>query len=337
MNKPYIAVLAGGYSGEASISIQSAHEILENIDKSIFSPKLVRIESESSWWVDRSDGSRSKIDKSNFTWQDKSGESQSFDLAFIMVHGTPGEDGILQRYFENLDIPFTTGSSESVTTTFNKFLTNNTLRKEGLLAAKSIIIEKDSELGERLLNEVLSKISPPCFIKPNNGGSSLGVSKVLRKDDIIPSIQNAFKTGSESVIIESFLEGREFSIGVIPGDHGVPIAMPITEIITENEFFDYNAKYEGGSKEITPADISDSLTEKIRDNALKAYRILNCRGFVRVDFIVTNENYPAILELNSVPGFTKMSLLPQQLSNAGINVKDLVTMIINIFLDQAQD
>ena len=328
MNKPNIAVLAGGYSGEYDISIQSATEILEHIDTSRFSPIMAILESEESWWVVHSDGRRSNIDKSNFTWLDSSGDTQSFEVAFIMVHGTPGEDGLLQKYFENLNIPFTTGSSKSVSTTFNKYISNNKLRQEGLFVAKSYLIEKGSPLDSDELNNILQRILPPCFVKPNHGGSSLGVSKVLTIDDILPSIDHAFKTGTPSVLIESLLIGKEYSVGVVPGDDSSPIAMPITEIISENEFFDYEAKYEGASQEITPAEISNELADKIQLNALKAYNLLECRGMVRVDFIVVEGNLPAILEINSVPGFTKMSLLPQQLAHAGINVRDLLSRII---------
>ena len=328
MNKPNIAVLAGGYSGESDISIQSATEILEHIDTSRFSPMMVIVESEESWWLVNADGRRSSIDKSNFTWFNSSGDTQTFDVAFIVVHGTPGEDGLLQRYFENLNIPFTTGSSKSVSTTFNKYISNNKLRQEGLFVATSYLIEKGSLLDSDELNNILQRIPVPCFVKPNHGGSSLGITKVLTKDDILPSIHHAFKTGTPSVLIESLLTGKEFSVGVVPGDDSSPIAMPVTEIISENEFFDYEAKYEGASQEITPAEISTELADKIQLNALKAYNLLECRGMVRVDFIVVEENCPAILEINSVPGFTRMSLLPQQLAHAGINVKDLLSRII---------
>jgi D-alanine-D-alanine ligase len=328
MIKPKIAVLAGGYSGEYGISIQSATEVLENIDPSRFSPMLVRIESEDSWFVYHSEKEYSNIDKSNFTWLDSSGDTQAFDIAFIMVHGTPGEDGILQKYFENLQIPFTTGSSDSVSTTFNKYLTNNKLRQEGLLVANSYLVEKGNLLDHDELKNIINRVSPPCFIKPNHGGSSIGISKVLTKEEILPAINQAFTSGTPSVLIESLLIGKEFSVGVIPGHNGHPQAMPITEIISENDFFDYAAKYEGESQEITPAKISNELVDKIQLNALKAYKILNCRGMVRVDFIVINKNQPAILEINSVPGFTKMSLLPQQLAHAEINVKDLLSRII---------
>ena len=328
MNKPNIAVLAGGYSGESDISIQSATEILGHIDTSRFAPIIVRLDSKESWWAVHSDGRLSNIDKSNFTWLDSSGDTQSFDVAFIMVHGTPGEDGLLQTYFENLNIPFTTGSSESVSTTFNKYLTNNKLRQEGLFVAESYLIEKGSPLDQDELNHILQLIPPPCFVKPNHGGSSLGISKVLTKEELLPSINHAFKTGTPSVLIESLLIGKEFSVGVVPGDDRSPIAMPITEIISDNEFFDYEAKYEGASQEITPAKISNELADKIRLHALQAYKSLNCKGLVRVDFIVIEGNRPAILEINSVPGFTKRSLLPQQLAHAGINVRDLLSRII---------
>jgi D-alanine-D-alanine ligase len=275
-----------------------------------------------------SDGRLSNIDKSNFSWLDTSGVRQLFDVAFIMVHGTPGEDGRLQKYFEDLNIPITTGSSVSVSTTFNKYLTNNKLRQEGLFVAKSHLIEEGSPLDQEELNNILQLIPPPCFVKPNHGGSSLGVSKVLTKEELLLSINHAFTTGTPSVLIESLLIGKEFSVGVVPGDDLRPIAMPITEIISENDFFDYEAKYEGASQEITPAEISKELADKIRLHALQAYKSLNCRGMVRVDFIVVEESRPSILEINSVPGFTKMSLLPQQLAHAGINFRDLLSRII---------
>lgn len=328
MIKPHVAVLAGGYSGEYGISLQSAHEVLRHIDTSRFSTTLVTIESEDSWWIEHTDGRRYNIELSSFTWLDSLGDRQSFDAAFIVVHGTPGEDGVLQTYFENLHIPFTTGSSESVARTFNKYHANQTLRQEGMLVANSYIVEQGKPVNQSELKKILQVISPPCFVKPNHGGSSLGVSKVLTQEELPTAIYNAFKTGTPSVLIESLLMGREFSVGVIPGAQSILKALPVTEIISDNEFFDYQAKYEGKSQEITPAEISNELAEKIREIAIKAYETLNCRGMVRVDFIVVEEELPAILEINSVPGFTTMSLLPQQLEHADINIQDLLSRII---------
>jgi D-alanine-D-alanine ligase len=325
---PKIAVLAGGYSGEAEISIQSASTIINNIDRSKFSPFIVRIDRD-LWWVELENNSRAEIDQESFTWSDSDGAINNFDAVFIMVHGTPGEDGILQKYFENLDIPFTTGSSESVMVTFNKFKANSILKAEGIYVADSIEVFRDESLSESRISEIAQNIKIPCFVKPNTGGSSLGISRVESKSDLKDAIELAFETECISVLIESLLDGREFSVGVVPDENGLPIAMPITEIITENVFFDYEAKYEGASEEITPANISPESAALINETALKATQILNCKGMVRVDVIVVNGGIPAVLEINAVPGFSKNSILPQQLSCFGIGLPEIISRIIN--------
>ena len=223
---PKIAVLAGGYSGEAEISIQSASTIINNIDRSKFSPFIVRIDRD-LWWVELENNSRAEIDQESFTWSDSDGTTNNFDAVFIMVHGTPGEDGILQKYFENLDIPFTTGSSESVRVTFNKFKANSILKAEGIYVADSIEVFRDESLSESRISEIAQHIKIPCFVKPNTGGSSLGISRVESKSDLIDAIELAFETECDSVLIESLLDGREFSVGVVPDENGLPIAMPI--------------------------------------------------------------------------------------------------------------
>ena len=334
MNKtalPKIAVLAGGYSGESVISIQSAASVMENIDRTKFNPYLVRIDID-NWWVELEDNSRQDIDKESFSWKDSSGNSTQFDAVFIMVHGTPGEDGVLQEYFEKIGLPFSTGSSSSVKLTFDKYKANNKLREAGLLVADSREIVKGEVLNDSDITEIVRLVKLPCFVKPNQGGSSLGISRVETREDINRAISTAFDTGCQSVIIESFLDGREFSVGIIPGDDKLPQIMPITEIITENLFFDYQAKYEGASKEITPAKISSGISEKIQKVVMKAHFVLKCEGMVRFDVMLVNGDMPAIIEVNSVPGFTKMSLLPQQLDYAGIETKKMLTKIITELL-----
>jgi D-alanine-D-alanine ligase len=325
---PKIAILAGGYSGEAEISIQSASTIINNIDRSKFSPLIVRIDRD-LWWVELDNNCSAEIDKESFTWKDSDGIINKFDAVFIMVHGTPGEDGILQKYFENLDIPFSTGSSESVTVTFNKFKANSILRSGGIYVADSIEILRGEPLSESRIIEIAENVKIPCFVKPNTGGSSLGISRVESTSDLREAIELAFETECISVLIESLLDGREFSIGVVPDDNGLSIVLPITEIVTENVFFDYEAKYEGASKEITPAQISSESTALIKETALKATQLLNCKGLVRVDVILVNGEIPAVLEINAVPGFTKVSILPQQLSCVGIGLPDIISRILN--------
>ena len=321
-----IAVLAGGYSGESVISLKSADTIMENIDRSIFSPLLVKIE-RGNWWVE-SDGDSYDIDKKDFTWIDQFGKKNAFDSIFIMVHGTPGEDGIIQQYFENLKIPFTTGSSESVKGTFNKFLTTKALRNDGYTVADAVEVLNSEILSKDDYERIGDKVHFPCFVKPNYGGSSLGISRIDRQEDLASAIDFAFKTECSSVLVESFLDGKEYSMGIIPNENHSPFAMPITEIITENLFFDFEAKYEGASREITPADISTSVKSQMQSIGIEIYSLLKCRGMVRIDYILVEGDQIAVLEINSVPGFSKMSILPQQLSEAGISIQEMITRVI---------
>ena len=325
-SKKHIAVLAGGYSGEAVISFQSAATVMENIDTDLFSPTLVRIDSD-RWWV-AMEGNPS-IDQTSFTFMDTNGVTQGFDAVFIMVHGTPGEDGILQKYFENLGLPFTTGPSESVTGTFNKYATTKLLRNSGFSVGDSILIKSSDEVDEKFLERIVSDVGLPCFVKPNQGGSSLGINRVEKASDLISAINAAGENECESIIIESLLVGREFSMGVVPANDGTPVSMPITEIVTENLFFDYEAKYEGASDEITPAEISETQKAQMQNAGVKAYNQLGCRGMVRIDFILVDDKIPAILEVNSVPGFSKMSILPQQLECLGIPISTMLTRVLN--------
>ena len=330
LSKKRIAVLAGGYSGEAIISFQSAATVMENIDTDIFSPTLVRIDSD-RWWADVEENPT--IDQTTFTFSDSTGVVNEVDAVFIMVHGTPGEDGILQKYFEDLGLPFTTGNSESVTCTFNKFATTTRLRNAGFTVGDSVIIDSSEIIDASKIDAFAKEIGIPCFVKPNSGGSSLGISRVEQISDLGNAIDSAFGTKCESVLIESLLTGREFSMGVAPSESGEPISMPITEIVTENSFFDYEAKYEGASDEITPAEITDFQKSQMQDAGIKAYNLLGCKGMVRVDFILIEGDMPAILEINSVPGFSKMSILPQQLNYAGISIKAMLTRVLTQCLD----
>ena len=321
-----IAVLAGGYSGESVISTLSAATVMENIDRSKYSPLLVRIDKEK--WCVISEAGVFDIDPNDFSWIDQSGDRNTFDAIFIMVHGTPGEDGILQQYFEDLKLPFTTGSSESVSGTFNKFLTTQKLKEAGYTVADAVKIDKSEILSSVDYEKIGKKVRFPCFVKPNEGGSSLGISKVVKQEDLQEAIELAFSTECISVLVEAFLEGREYSMGIVPGKTLSPLAIPITEIITENVFFDYEAKYEGASQEITPADIPNSVKTRMQSIGVEVYGLLNCKGMVRIDYILVDGDSVAILEINSVPGFSKLSLLPQQLAEAGISIKEMITRVI---------
>lgn len=325
-SKKRIAVLAGGYSGEAVISFQSAATVMENIDTDLFSPTLVRIDVD-RWWVDVE--GKPSIDQADFTYFDAFGEKNKFDAIFIMVHGIPGEDGILQKYFENLGLPFTTGPSNSVTGTFNKFKTTSRLRNAGFRVGDSILISSSDNIDSMKLESIISEVGLPCFVKPNQGGSSLGISRIDNPNELEPAIISARDTECDYIIIESLLEGREFSMGVVPNNDGTPKAMPITEIVTDNLFFDFEAKYEGASEEITPAEIPEEQKLKMQDVGVQVYDLLGCKGMVRIDFILKNGTDPAILEINSVPGFSKMSILPQQLEFEGISIKSILTRILN--------
>lgn len=324
---PKIAVLAGGYSGEAAISIKSAATIVHNIDCSKYTPYTVRIDKD-RWWVELDENTSADIDRDSFTWKDSEGIQNTFDAAFIMVHGTPGEDGILQKYFETLKIPFSTGASDSVRLTFNKFKANKTLRAKGILVADSIEIKREEVLSESRLTDIAQIVNMPCFVKPNKGGSSLGVTRVENTMHLRAAIECAFDTQCPSVLIESLLEGPEFSVGVIPDENGASIVLPVTEIKSENAFFDYAAKYEGKSQEITPAEISSASTAIIQETVMKATEILRCKWMVRVDIILVKGEKPAVIEINSVPGFTNESILPQQLSYAGIEIPEVISRIL---------
>lgn len=324
---PKIAVLAGGYSGEAAISIKSASNIVRNIDTSKYTPYTVRIERD-LWWVELDGNTRADIDQKSFTWIDSEGIQNAFDAVFIMVHGTPGEDGILQKYFESLGIPFSTGTSDAVRLTFNKFKANNILRAKGMFVADSIEIKREEVLSESRMNDIAQIVKIPCFVKPNKGGSSLGVTRVEHTMNLRAAIECAFDTECTSVLIESLLDGPEFSVGVVPDKNGAPIVLPVTEIKSENTFFDYAAKYEGKSQEITPAEISSASKARIQETVMKATAILKCKWMVRVDIILINGETPAVIEINSVPGFTNESILPQQLSCAGIEIPEVISRIL---------
>ncbi len=318
--KRRIAVVYGGYSGESVVSEKSAQMVLKNIDTHKFDAIPVCI-TKSAWTAQINKGDF-PVDKNDFSVQigDK---KLIFDAVFNIIHGTPGEDGLLQGYFQMLDIPHTSCDVFTMSLTFNKAANNTYLLQHGFKCAKSYVLRKTDHYS---VSKIVDILGLPCFIKPNEGGSSLGISKVSKANDIASAIELAFSQ-SDEVIIEEFISGREVTCGVITR-HGKPLALPITEIIANGDFFDYEAKYEGNSQEITPADISEEITTQVQHISVEIYELLRAKGMLRIDFLL-NENGPYLIEVNAVPGFSDVSIIPQQAAAAGISKKELITILLD--------
>ena len=310
-----VAVIEGGYSSEKEVSVKSAQTVFDNLDRTKFEPIKVLIDENE--WTAYDDLGRYPINKNDFSFT-KNGSKYNFDYTFIVIHGTPGEDGKLQGYLDMIGIPYNTSSAAITALTFQKFHCNQFLKNFGINVAEAVLIKGGDQPN---LDEIIEKVALPCFVKPTDGGSSFGVTKVKAKKDLLPAINAAFDHGSE-VIIEEFIEGRELTNGVYRDNEGIK-ALPITEIISENEFFDYEAKYNGQSNEVTPAEISDALTAKIKALTIHIYSTLGMKGIARVDYIIDNNNNPFVIEINSVPGMSKESIVPQMLEVEGIDLGEL--------------
>jgi D-alanine-D-alanine ligase len=325
MRKPNIAVLFGGYSGESVVSEASAKNVFKAVDQKLFNPILVRV-TEKYWQVELNESEIFEINKSDFSYIDKDNKKQSFDYALIVIHGAPGENGQLQAYFDMLNIPYSTGNTLSTALTFNKFTTNVMLKNAGIACGSTLLLKK----GEEIDFEKLQKLGLPLFIKPCETGSSLGISKVKSFDALEKAILEAFKFDSQ-VLVEPFVEGRELSCGVYKTSYSIsvePIALPPTEIIPQNEFFDYESKYSGKSQEITPAQISKSELALVQETAVKVFKLFNCHGFIRVDMFLKPDSSIHVIEPNIVPGMTNESLIPQQFRAAGLDISELITELI---------
>ncbi|MEZ4922768.1 MAG: D-alanine--D-alanine ligase [Crocinitomicaceae bacterium] len=318
--KKKVAVIYGGYSSEANISQKSGGVIYENLDRDLFQPYLVEI-TKNSWHVHHQ-GGVFPIDKNKFTFL-LDEEVISFDVAFITIHGTPGEDGTLQAYFDMIGLPYTNSNVFASALTFNKWACNSFMRAFGINTAKAILIRK-GETPNPI--EIADELGFPCFVKPNDGGSSYGVSKVKTLMEMPDAIAKAFGEGNE-VVVESFIEGREITCGIFSDGKNV-IPLPPTEIISNNEFFDYNAKYAGESSEVTPAEIPDEWTKLIQDTTKNIYRRIGLRGFARIDYMVTKEGKAFLIEVNTTPGFSEASIVPQQIRKSGRDVTAVLTEII---------
>lgn len=322
MNKKNIAVVAGGDSSEYIVSVRSGANVLKAVDRNLFEPWLIRIKGE-EWIVLDGDVQIADIDKSDFSFTFNN-KKIKFDYAYIIIHGTPGEDGILQGYFEMVKIPYSSCGVQSSALTFNKFFCNNYLRSFGIPMANSVRLMSGEKYSSAQIAESLGL---PLFVKPSAGGSSFGVTKVKKGEDIVDAVNKALDESPE-VILEQYLDGPEFTCGVVRiGER--KLVFPVTEVIPMNEFFDYEAKYKPGmADEITPARISEALTLEIQKRSSEIYDLCNCRGIVRIDYILQGETI-CFLEVNTVPGMTETSFIPQQIKAMGLNLTDLLTDIIN--------
>ena len=314
-----VAVVCGGYSKEEVISLKSAEQIEQIIDRQKFIVYKVLINKE-HWLVKFKDGDIA-IDKNDFSFV-KDGNKMFFDAVFMAIHGTPGEDGKLQAYFEMLNIPLTTCNTFVSALTFNKYACKLHLKDYGIITAKSVVVSDIDKVDE---TEIINKLDFPMFVKPNNGGSSFGVTKVKTQDQLLPAIEKAFSEDYE-IIIEEFIEGREFTCGVFKSA-SESIVFPVTEIISKTEFFDFEAKYEGLSDEITPAVLESNLFKDCQHLTSNIYDILGCTGVVRIDFLLKNNTF-YFMEVNTVPGMSAESIIPQQARAYGISATDFYSKLI---------
>ena len=318
--KKNIALVAGGYSSEYEVSIKSAQNIYTAIDDSLYEKYLVIITREK--WEVHYNNEIYPIDKNNFSFKIEN-EEIIFDFAYITIHGTPGENGLLQGYFAMLNIPHSTCDSFAASLTFDKFTCNCFLKQFDINIANSLLLRKKNQYS---IEEINNAISIPCFVKPNADGSSFGISKVNAKKELQTALDKAFSYCNE-VIVEEAINGLEFTCGAIKTDKE-DIILPITEIIPKNEFFDFEAKYNPTmSEEITPARISDDLTKSLQEQTSKIYDLLKCKGIIRVDYIIDNDII-YVLEVNTTPGMTSNSFIPKQIKASGRKLKDIITLII---------
>lgn len=324
MAKKNIALVTGGYSKESVISLLSSEIVEQHLDKKLYQVYKI-IVTRDRWYHPTGKGGRTiTVNRHDFSLRSE-GETVRFDAVLLMIHGTPGEDGKMQGYFDMLDIPYTSCDAQTSALTFNKRYTVATAAFSGVKVAKSLHFFKQDTIQ---IDEILKNLTLPVFVKPNNGGSSIGMSKVNKKEELATAIEKAFQE-DDQVLVEEFIRGREFTIGVMQ-TRGELIALPITEVSSKKEFFDYEAKYTSGlATEITPAKIEPAKTKVIEDLAKRIYQIFNCRGVVRIDFIWNEvDNQPYMLEINTVPGQSQNSIVPQQVRAYGWTMSDFYTRLI---------
>ncbi|MBO4849946.1 MAG: D-alanine--D-alanine ligase [Prevotella sp.] len=326
-DKRTIAIVCGGDSSEHDVSLRSAQGLYSFFDKKRYNVYVVDIK-KNDWHVYLHDGTTARIDRNDFSFMEE-GKKRVFDYAYITVHGTPGENGLLQGYFELIDMPYSTSGVLVEAMTFDKFVLNQYLRGYGVSVPESLLIRRGME---HLVSDedVMQRIGMPCFVKPANDGSSFGVSKVKNIDQLAPAVRKAMME-SDKVMVEQFIDGVEITCGCYK-TMNKEVIFPITEVVTKNEFFDYDAKYNGQVEEITPARIPADVAERVGKLTSAIYDILHCNGIIRIDYILTKNNGGGVkinmLEVNTTPGMTPTSFIPQQVRAAGLNITDVLTEIV---------
>ena len=321
--KRNIAIVCGGDSSEHDVSLRSAQGLYSWFDKERYNVYIVDVKGQ-DWHVELPGGITAKIDRNDFSFVED-GKAKLFDYAYITIHGTPGENGILQGYFDLVDIPYSTSGVLVEAMTFDKFVLNQYLRGYGVAVADSMLIRRGYEhlVSE---DEIERRIGMPCFVKPATDGSSFGVSKVKNPDQLAPALRKAMLE-SDEIMVEQYLEGTEITIGCYKTSEK-EVLLPITEVVTKNEFFDYDAKYNGQVEEITPARISEDWARRVREITSHIYDILHCNGIIRIDYIISKEGKIRMLEVNTTPGMTPTSFIPQQVKAAGLTMTDVLTDIV---------
>ena len=320
--KKNIAIIAGGDSSEYGVSLRSAAGIYSFMDKEKYNITIVCLRG-NDWKAKVSDSEWAEIDKNDFSYT-YNGVKHSFDFAYITIHGTPGENGVLQGYLDMIGLPYSCCGVLAAAMTFNKYTCNHYLKGFGVKVAESVLLRKSN--SQYPISDILNIVGLPCFIKTNVGGSSFGVTKVKTLEEVKPAIEKAFAEGDE-VICEAFMKGIEITCGAYKTKNKA-VAFPITEVVTSNEFFDYDAKYNGQVDEITPARIPDEVRDAVQAMTLKIYDILGCKGIIRVDYILTEGWTINLLEVNTTPGMTATSFIPQQVRAAGLNIGQVLSEII---------
>ena len=319
--KRTIAIVAGGDTSEYEVSLRSAQGIYSFLDKDRYNPYIVVLHG-TDWHVQLPDGTTAPIDRNDFSFA-QDGRKTTFDYAYIIIHGTPGEDGRLQGYFDMLHLPYSGCGVLASALTYDKFVCNQYLKGFGVRVADSLLLRRGQSITDE---DVVQKIGLPCFIKPNLGGSSFGVTKVKTPEQIQPAIAKAFAEAPE-VMVEAFMDGMEITCGCYMTARD-SMVLPVTEVVSHHEYFDYDAKYKGDSDEITPARIPDELRDRVQKLTAAIYHFVGARGIIRVDYIITEGSKINLLEVNTTPGMTATSFIPQQVRAAGLDIKDVMTEII---------
>lgn len=324
--KRNIAIVCGGDSSEHDVSLRSGQGLYSFFDKERYNVYVVDVKG-NDWHVEFEDGNVAPIDRNDFSFIGEDGKAVVFDYAYITIHGTPGENGIMQGYFDLIHLPYSTSGVLVEAMTFNKYVLNNYLRAFGVRVADSILLRLGEDYDEKAVEQ---RLGMPVFVKPAADGSSFGVSKVKNADQLAPALRVAFME-SDEVMIEGYMEGTEISIGCYK-TREKSVVFPATEVVTKNEFFDYDAKYNGQVQEITPARIADATAKKVAEETSRIYDILHCNGIIRIDYIITKDaegnDVVNMLEINTTPGMTPTSFIPQQVRAAGLDIKDVLSDIV---------